>query len=80
MNLTQDDLCKVAAWELNGREIQNAVRTTRLWCSYHEGRTFDLKSIEAAIQVTAPFAAKEAAEDELGAGEASHRPRKRPCP
>ena len=67
----------MAAWELNGREIQNVVRTARLCCSYHEGRLFDLKSIEAAIQVTAPFAAREAVEDELDAEETPQRPSKR---
>lgn len=77
MKLTEDDLLKVAAWELNGREIQNAVRTARLCCSYHKGRQFDLKSIETAIQVTAPFAAREVVEDESDAGEISQRPSKR---
>ena len=81
IDLSKNDLLAIAAWELNGREIQNVVRTTRLWCSYRKGRNFDLENVEAAIMVTAPFVEKEPTDDmeleekDQGSTQARKRPR-----
>lgn len=44
-------------WDLNGREIKNAVKTVRTWCVC-KGYTMDLARLEAGIRVTAPMARK----------------------
>ena len=63
VNLSQKDLRIVATWELNGREIENVVKTARLWCSYR-GLTLNVDRLEAAVRATAPLAQREVQEDE----------------
>jgi len=53
-----DDIMEeLGKWELNGREIKNAVKTVRTWCSC-KGFQINLERLEAAIRVTAPQAPK----------------------
>ena len=47
----------LARWDLNGREIKNAVKTVRTWCLC-KGYVMDLARLEAGIRVTAPMARK----------------------
>lgn len=44
-------------WELNGREIKNAVKTVRTWCVI-KGFGMNLERLEAGIKVTSPQAKK----------------------
>ena len=72
IKLPANGLDLLAAWELNGREIKNVVKTAHLWCCYNNSE-MTLKSIEAAIRVTAPFADKAVVEGDSSAS--SKRPR-----
>jgi ATPase family associated with various cellular activities (AAA) len=47
----------LSLWDLNGREIKNAVKTVRTWCVC-KGYAMDLARLEAGIRVTAPMAWK----------------------
>ena len=72
IELPGNGLDLLAAWDLNGREIKNVVKTAHLRCCYNNSK-LTLSSIEAAIRVTAPFANKAVLE---GESPASHkRPR-----
>jgi len=51
----------LAAWELNGREIKNAVKTARNWC-ISKGHQLSVDKMESAIAVTAPMVKKTAEE------------------
>ncbi|KAL8828594.1 MAG: hypothetical protein Q9191_002495 [Dirinaria sp. TL-2023a] len=51
------EIQQLAAWELNGREIKNAVKTARTWCIC-KGYQISLERMESAIAVTAPTAKK----------------------
>lgn len=62
----------LAAWNLNGREIKNVVKTAHLSCCYNNSE-LTLANIEAAIRVTAPFAEKTVIEGEVSTS--SKRPR-----
>jgi SpoVK/Ycf46/Vps4 family AAA+-type ATPase len=53
----EEVLGELAKWELNGREIKNAVKTVRTWCLI-KGFGISLERLEAAITVTAPQAKK----------------------
>jgi hypothetical protein len=44
-------------WELNGREINNTVKTVRTWCII-KGFEMNLERLEAGIRVTSPQAKK----------------------
>ena len=46
---------QLAAWQLNGREIKNAVKTARNWCVC-KGSQISVERLESAIAVTAPMA------------------------
>lgn len=72
VKLPADGLNLLAAWNLNGREIKNVVKTAHLWCCYNNTE-LTLANIEAAIRVTAPFAEKSAIEGEVSTS--SKRPR-----
>lgn len=52
-----DVMGELAKWELNGREIKNAVKTVRTWCIC-KGFGINLERLEAGIKVTAPQAKK----------------------
>lgn len=55
--LTEDDLRELAKWQLNGREIKNAIKTVRTWCLC-KGFEMSLVRLEAGVKVTAPQAKK----------------------
>ncbi|KAH6676253.1 ATPase [Halenospora varia] len=51
------DMKELAKWELNGREIKNAIKTVRTWCVC-KGFEMNLLRLESGIKVTAPQAKK----------------------
>ncbi|KAK0102745.1 hypothetical protein ONS95_006343 [Cadophora gregata] len=55
--LQEGDVEELAKWELNGREIKNAIKTVRTWCLC-KGFDISLLRLEAGIKVTAPQAGK----------------------
>lgn len=59
------DVRELSLWELNGREIFNAVRMVRSWCS-QKGYVMTLERMESGIKVTNPQAGKSGAEDDYG--------------
>ncbi|KAL7792087.1 hypothetical protein V8C37DRAFT_416451 [Trichoderma ceciliae] len=52
------DLGQLSLWQLNGREIKNAVRMVKSWCD-HKGYVMTLERLESGIKVTSPHATKE---------------------
>ena len=56
--LSDKDLEELAKWELNGREIKNAIKTVRTWCICKEFE-MNLLRLESGVKVTAPQAKKE---------------------
>lgn len=75
VNLPVDGFDLLAAWNLNGREIKNVVKTAHLWCC-HNNFEMTLESIEAAISVTSPFADRSVSEGDVSTS--SKRPRLSP--
>lgn len=59
------DIKQLSLWELNGREIFNAVRMARSWCN-HKGYLMTLERMESGIKVTNPQAGKSGSEDDYG--------------
>jgi AAA+ superfamily predicted ATPase len=57
VEIGDDDIRELAKWDLNGRQIKNALRTARTWCLC-KGLTVTLERLESAIRVTAPKAGK----------------------
>jgi SpoVK/Ycf46/Vps4 family AAA+-type ATPase len=55
--LVEEDFKELAKWELNGREIKNAIKTVKSWCDV-KGYEIDLLRLESGIKVTAPQASK----------------------
>ena len=55
--LETPEIEQLAAWELNGREIKNAVKTARNWCLC-KGYGMSVERVESAVAVTAPMARK----------------------
>jgi SpoVK/Ycf46/Vps4 family AAA+-type ATPase len=53
----EEVLEELKKWELNGREIKNAVKTVRTWCVI-KGFEMNLEKLEAGIRVTSPQAKK----------------------
>ncbi|KIW00918.1 uncharacterized protein PV09_07661 [Verruconis gallopava] len=51
--LEEEDLKELAKWELNGREIKNAIKTVKSWCDV-KGYEINLHRLESGIKVTAP--------------------------
>lgn len=56
--LDEEDVRELALWQLNGREIKNAVKMVRSWCD-HKGYVMTLGRLESGIRVTSPHASKE---------------------
>jgi SpoVK/Ycf46/Vps4 family AAA+-type ATPase len=56
-HLSEDDMHQLALWELNGREIKNAIKTVRTWCLLKD-YDIRLSRLESGIRVTAPQAIK----------------------
>lgn len=52
-NISEEDLVELAKWELNGREIKNAVKTVRTWCLL-KGLVMELGRLESGVLVTSP--------------------------
>lgn len=57
--IARSELKELAAWELNGRQIKNALKTTSTWCRC-KGFKMTLEKLESGIRVTAPRAMKNA--------------------
>ena len=53
--LSEAEIRRLAMWELNGREIKNAIKTVRTWCLC-KGYQLSLQRLESGIAVTAPQA------------------------
>lgn len=56
--LDDDDIKQLGLWQLNGREIKNAVKMVRSWCD-HKGYVLTLERLENGIKVTSPHASKD---------------------
>ncbi|KAM0262769.1 hypothetical protein ACHAQJ_001563 [Trichoderma viride] len=56
--LKDSELHQLSLWQLNGREIKNAVRMVKSWCD-HKGYVMTLDRLESGIKVTSPHATKE---------------------
>ncbi|KAB5584935.1 P-loop containing nucleoside triphosphate hydrolase protein [Coniochaeta sp. 2T2.1] len=59
--ISEEDIKELAAWELNGREIKNAVKMVKSWCD-HKGYEMTLSRLENGIKVTSPHSSKTMAE------------------
>ncbi|KAM3506240.1 hypothetical protein MY11210_007636 [Beauveria gryllotalpidicola] len=55
--LSEADINEMSLWQLNGREIKNAVKMVRMWCD-HNGYAMTLDRLESGIRVTNPSATK----------------------
>jgi SpoVK/Ycf46/Vps4 family AAA+-type ATPase len=55
--LDDEDMTELSKWELNGREIKNAIKTVKSWCDC-KGYDINLLRLESGIKVTAPQAKK----------------------
>jgi len=60
--VSKKDMDELAKWELNGREIKNAIKTVRTWCVC-KGFEMNLLRLESGIKVTAPQALKSEVRD-----------------
>ena len=56
--LDDEDIKELSLWQLNGREIKNAVKMVRVWCD-HKGYAMTLDRLESGIRVTNPHANKD---------------------
>ena len=56
--LDDEDIKELSLWQLNGREIKNAVKMVRAWCD-HKDYSMTLDKLESGIRVTNPHANKE---------------------
>ncbi|KAK1251345.1 hypothetical protein MKX07_005900 [Trichoderma sp. CBMAI-0711] len=56
--LSSAEIGQLSLWQLNGREIKNAVRMVKSWCD-HKGYAMTLERLESGIKVTTPHATKE---------------------
>ncbi|KAH8168819.1 ATPase family associated with various cellular activities (AAA) domain-containing protein [Sarocladium implicatum] len=61
--LDDEDIKELSLWQLNGREIKNAVKMVRAWCD-HKGYAMTLDRLESGIRVTNPHANKDGNVDE----------------
>ena len=58
-DIDEEDLEELSKWQLNGREIKNAIKTVKTWCDT-KGYEINLTRLESGIKVTAPHASKAA--------------------
>ena len=58
--ITEEDIKELGRYDLNGREIKNAVKTVKSWC---EAKAYEvtLLRVESSVKVTAPQASKQGA-------------------
>lgn len=56
-NLDEGNLEELAKWELNGKEIKNAIKTVKSWC---DAKVYEMNllRLENGIKVTAPQGTK----------------------
>lgn len=57
ISITDEDLKELAAWQLNGREIKNAVKMVKSWCDC-KGYDMTLSRLENGIRATSPHSSK----------------------
>lgn len=62
-DLDDEDMKELSLWQLNGREIKNAVKMVQNWCS-NKGYEMNLSRLESGIRVTSPHASKQGTTDE----------------
>ncbi|KAH8660482.1 hypothetical protein BX600DRAFT_467761 [Xylariales sp. PMI_506] len=55
--ISDEDIKELAHWQLNGREIKNAVKMVKSWCD-HKGYEMTLTRLENGIKVTSPHATR----------------------
>ncbi|KAF2177318.1 P-loop containing nucleoside triphosphate hydrolase protein [Zopfia rhizophila CBS 207.26] len=55
--LTEEDLKELGKWQLNGREIKNAIKMVKSWCDAKDYE-MTLTRLESGIKVTAPHATR----------------------
>ncbi|CAI4217141.1 unnamed protein product [Parascedosporium putredinis] len=60
--LSDDDIADLGGWNLNGREIKNAVKMVQSWCDY-KGYAITRSKLENGIKVTTPHATKDSEVD-----------------
>lgn len=53
-----DDIPKLGLWDLNGRQINNALRMTLAWCK-QDNKSITFEAIEDTIQLTCPRSIRE---------------------
>lgn len=56
-DLNEEHLKELSMWQLNGREIKNAVKMVKSWCD-QKGYDMTLSRMESGIKVSAPQATK----------------------
>lgn len=61
-DIDEEDMKELAKWQLNGREIKNAIKTVKSWCDC-KGYEMNLGRLESGIKVTAPHASKSGSGD-----------------
>jgi SpoVK/Ycf46/Vps4 family AAA+-type ATPase len=64
VNITDEDIKELAAWQLNGREIKNAVKMVKSWCDC-KGYDMTLARLENGIRVTSPHSSKVTHENDM---------------
>jgi len=77
LDLSKQDWEQLAAWKLNGREIENIAKNAIMWCG---ARTYiiTVDRLEKLIPLTTPFAEKETCELESASDlDSQSQPRKR---
>lgn len=57
MALDDEDVRELSRWNLNGREVKNAVKMAKTWCD-HKGFEMTLSRVENSIKVTSPHASR----------------------
>ncbi len=57
VEISDEDLHKLAYWQLNGREIKNVIKVGRLWCLYNK-YPLTRSRLEAVITICGPTAVR----------------------
>jgi len=77
LDLSNRDWEELAAWKLNGREIENVAKNAIMWCGARD-YTITVARLKKLIPLTTPFAEKETADSEAEPeSELQTRPSKR---
>jgi len=76
-DISEKDWDQLAAWKLNGREIENIAKNAIMWCGGRD-YTITVDRLEKLIPLTTPFAKKETGDPELASeSDSQGQPRKR---